>query len=120
MPLTGHQVASVLLPPIRSTRGWPGAGARLRSSWTKTGSSAAGLAPAYASSALYSIESPRKPGGRAGPVGWAPTEAYIVGMPGSAGGAGRVGFGIAGWTVGTAGSPLGAAARAESLSDFFV
>ena len=65
MPRIGHQVASLLLPPILSTNGCP----RFRRSWTNTGSRAAGSAPVYASSALYSSERPRKASGRGGPTG---------------------------------------------------
>ena len=42
-PRIGHQVASALSPPIRSTGAWPGASCRI--SATSTGSTAFGLRP---------------------------------------------------------------------------
>ncbi len=65
-PATGHQVESLLSPPILSTGCWPGV--RLRINRSNTGSTAAGLVPAYASTAGYSSERPRNPVGITAPL----------------------------------------------------
>ena len=69
-PGIGHQVWSVVSPPIRSSGGLPPA--RLRISWTNTGLIAAGSVPAYAGIAKYSSESPRNPAG---------IDRFVAGLP---------------------------------------
>src|SRR6202042_1745294 len=77
-PGTGHQVQSLLSPPIRSSGAWPGA--RSRISCSNTGLTAFGSLPAYAKTAGYSNDSPRKPDGIVLPVGAALTvSASVVG-----------------------------------------
>ena len=66
-PGTGYHAQSVLSPPIRSTGDCRGV--RLRTSWRNTGSGAFGSVPAYGRIAVFSSDSPRKPGWIAGPPG---------------------------------------------------
>lgn len=63
---TGHQVQSVLSPPILILGGCPGD--RLEISCSNTGLIALGSEPAYASTARYSSERPRNPRGIGGPL----------------------------------------------------
>ena len=76
IPGIGHQVPSVLSPPIRITGDWPGASPL--SSATSTGSIVSGSRPVYWWSARYSNDTPTKPGGIACPVGVADTLAESV------------------------------------------
>src|SRR5689334_22663021 len=80
-PGIGHQLRSVLLPPIRICGGAPGD--RLRSSASRTGLTAFGLRPVYWRTAGNSIDTPMNPGWIGRPTGvldtatltWAPAAA---------------------------------------------
>jgi hypothetical protein len=61
VPWIGHQVQSVLSPPIRRTGACPGASAR--TSATRTGLTAPRSPPLYWLIARYSAEMPTKPAG---------------------------------------------------------
>ena len=76
VPGIGHQVRSVVSPPILSWGVCPGD--RFRINWTNTGFIAEGSVPAYAGIAKYSIESPRNPGGIARFVAGPPTVSTVV------------------------------------------
>ena len=76
VPGIGHQVRSVVSPPILSWGVCPGD--RFRISWTNTGFIAEESVPAYAGIAKYSIESPRNPAGIARFVAGPPTVSTVV------------------------------------------
>ena len=73
IPFSGHQLPSVLLPPIRMIGCW--SGARPFSRFSRTGSIASGLLPVYWCTARTSNETPTNPSGIEGPDGVVATEA---------------------------------------------